>query len=297
MVGSATRKMLKTKGYENIFFREHSKLELKDNDAVLSYFRKNKFDVVINAAAKVGGILTNQNNPYDFISENITIQSNLIESSRLTGVNKFIFLGSSCAYPKFAKQPIKEECLLSGSLEPTNQYYAIAKIAGVMSCMAVKKQYGMNAISLMPTNLYGKNDNFDLNTSHVLPALIRKFHDAKINNNSNVGLWGSGEPLREFLHVKDLASAIVFCLENNLQDNIYNIGYGEEFSIKKLALLIQQIVGHTGTISWDKTKPDGTPRKLLDSSKILKSGWKAKISLEEGIKEVYEYYKMERSLH
>lgn len=297
MVGSATKEMLQTKGYKNIFFREHSQLELRGKDSVLAYFLKNKFDVVINAAAKVGGILTNHHNPYDFISENIAIQSNLIDGSRLTGVNKFIFLGSSCAYPKLSKQPIKEECLLTGSLEPTNQYYAIAKIAGVMSCMAVKKQYGMNAISLMPTNLYGKNDNFDLNTSHVLPALIRKFHDAKINNNSNVELWGSGEPLREFLHVKDLASAIVFSLENNLQDNIYNIGYGEELSIKKLALLIRQIVGHTGTISWDKTKPDGTPRKLLDSSKILKSGWKAKISLDEGIKEVYEYYKMKRSLH
>jgi GDP-L-fucose synthase len=246
--------------------------------------------VVINAAAKVGGILANNEFPYQFIMENLQIQNNLIDTSLKSGVEKFIFLGSSCIYPKLSPQPLREEYLLTNSLEPTNEWYAIAKITGVKACEAIRRQFNKDYVSLMPTNLYGINDNFDLNTSHVLPAMIRKFHEGKVNNKTSVTLWGSGTPMREFLHVDDLAAAVVFTLENKLPDYLYNIGTGEDLTIKKLAETIQKIVGYHGQIEWDTSKPDGTPRKLLDVSKMHTLGWKHSIRLEEGIQKVYTWF-------
>lgn len=294
MVGSAIWRSLEANGYMNLIGRTSAELDLRDQAAVDSFYLEEKPDAVIDAAARVGGILANNNYPFQFIMENMQIQNNLIDGANKHGVKKFIFLGSSCIYPKMASQPLKEEYLLTGPLEPTNEWYAIAKISGVKSCEAIRKQYGKDFVSLMPTNLYGPNDNFDLETSHVLPAMIRKFHEAKqsmVNGkHSNVTLWGSGTPMREFLHVDDMADAVVYAFENQLPDNLYNIGTGTDLTIKELAELIQSTVGHKGEIIWDSTKPDGTPRKLMDISKMSMAGWQANIGLEEGILDTYQWF-------
>ncbi|MEB2780428.1 GDP-L-fucose synthase [Algoriphagus sp. C2-6-M1] len=298
MVGSAIWRALEAKGYSNLIGKTSKDLDLRNQQAVSAFFQEEKPDVVIDAAARVGGILANNDYPYQFLMENMQIQNNLIDFSLKADVQKFIFLGSSCIYPKLAQQPLKEEYLLTGPLEPTNEWYAIAKITGVKACEAIRKQFGKDYISLMPTNLYGPNDNFDLNTSHVLPAMIRKFHEAKNSNNKPfsgelvepVELWGSGTPMREFLFVEDLADAVVYALENRFQDNLYNVGTGVDLTIKELAELIQKIVGHTGEIKWDSSKPNGTPRKLMDVSKMEQAGWKAKVGLEEGIKKTYQWF-------
>ena len=290
MVGSAIWNALKAKGYENLIGKNSKELDLRNQQAVLDFFTQEKPDVVIDAAARVGGILANNDYPYTFLMENMQIQNNLIENALQQNVSKFIFLGSSCIYPKLAPQPLKEDCLLTASLEPTNEWYAIAKISGVKSCEAIRKQYGKDFVSLMPTNLYGPNDNFDLQTSHVLPAMMRKFHEAKLNNHAPVTLWGSGTPMREFLHVKDLAEAVVFATENTFEENLYNIGTGVDLTIKSLAELIQKTVGHQGEIIWDSAKPDGTPKKLMDVTKMEKQGWKAKITLEDGIQTTYKWF-------
>ena len=289
MVGSACHRLFQLKGYKNLIFKTSKELDLRNQIEVSSFFEEQKPDAVIIAAARVGGIHANDIYGYDFLMDNLQIQNNLINASEKNNVDKVIFLGSSCIYPKMAPQPLKEEYLLTGSLEETNQWYAIAKIAGVKSIEALNKYKNKNYVSLMPTNLYGQNDNYDLNNSHVLPALIRKFHEAKINNHSEVVLWGSGEPLREFLYVDDLAEAILFCIVNDLDSDLYNVGSGHEISIKELAILIQQIIGHKGEIIWDKNKPNGTPRKILDSSKLLSIGWNPKFGLYEGIKKVYSH--------
>lgn len=290
MVGSAIWRILEGKGYNNLIGAHRKELDLRNHKAVNDFMQENKPDVVIDAAAKVGGILANNNFPYQFLMENMQIQNNLIDVAHCLEVKKFIFLGSSCIYPKLAPQPLKEEYLLTDSLEATNEWYALAKITGVKACEAIRKQFGKDFVSLMPTNLYGPNDNFDLNSSHVLPAMIRKFHEAKENNNSVVGLWGSGTPMREFLFVDDLAEAAVFALENILPDNLYNVGTGTDLTIKDLASTIQKIVGHSGEIIWDDTKPDGTPRKLMDVSKMHNIGWKHQVNLEDGIKKTYNWF-------
>lgn len=290
MVGSAIWNALQAKGYNNLIGKTSAELDLKNQAAVQDFFAAEKFDIVIDAAARVGGILANNDYPYTFLMENMQIQNNLIDTALQHNVEKFIFLGSSCIYPKLAPQPLKEECLLTSSLEPTNEWYAIAKISGVKSCEAIRKQFGKDFVSLMPTNLYGPNDNYDLHTSHVLPAMIRKFHEAKINAAATVTLWGSGSPMREFLHVHDLADAVVFALENPFSENLYNIGTGVDLTIKELAQLIQKTVGFEGEIIWDSSKPDGTPRKLMDVSKMANQGWKAKISLAEGIQSTYNWF-------
>ena len=290
MVGSACLRLFKLRGYKNLIFKTSKELDLRNQMEVNSFFEDQKPDAVIIAAARVGGIHANNTYGYDFLIDNLQIQNNLISASEKNNVGKVIFLGSSCIYPKMAPQPLKEEHLLTGSLEETNQWYAIAKIAGLKSIEALNKYKNKNYVSLMPTNLYGQNDNYDLNNSHVLPALIRKFHEAKINNHSEVVLWGSGEPLREFLYVDDLAEAILFSLENDLDSDLYNVGSSHEISIKELAIMIQQIIGHKGEIIWDNNMPNGTPRKLLDSSKLLKMGWSHKIDLKTGIKQVYKNY-------
>tara|TARA_R110002012_G_scaffold50755_3_gene131239 strand:- start:13708 stop:14616 length:909 start_codon:yes stop_codon:yes gene_type:complete len=290
MVGSAIWRALEAKGYSNLIGKTSKELDLRNQTEVADFFATEKPEVIIDAAARVGGILANNNYPYQFLIENMQIQNNLIDSSLQADVEKFIFLGSSCIYPKLAPQPLKEDYLLTGPLEPTNEWYAIAKITGVKACEAIRKQFGKDYISLMPTNLYGTYDNFDLNTSHVLPAMIRKFHEAKENGNTPVELWGSGTPMREFLFVEDLADAVVYALENKFQDNLYNVGTGTDLTIKELAEIIQKTVGHTGEIIWDASKPDGTPRKLMDVSKMESAGWKATVGLEEGIKRTYEWF-------
>jgi GDP-L-fucose synthase len=290
MVGSAIWRILTAKGYTNLIGRNSKELDLKDQQAVSDFILKTKPDVIIDAAAKVGGILANNNFPYPFLMENMQIQNNLIDAAHRFGVEKFIFLGSSCIYPKLAPQPLKEEYLLTDSLEPTNEWYALAKITGVKACQAIRNQFGKDFVSLMPTNLYGIHDNFDLTSSHVLPAMIRKFHEAKLNDNAKVVLWGSGKPMREFLFVEDMAEAVVFALENVLPDYLYNVGTGEDLTIKQLAETIQKIVGHQGTIVWDDTKPDGTPRKLMDISKMHTLGWKHQVNLEEGIAKTYNWF-------
>lgn len=290
MVGSAIWRALEAKGFSNLIGRSSNELDLRNQQAVSDFFQTEKPDVVIDAAARVGGILANSNYPYQFLMENMQIQNNLIDSSLKYDVQKFIFLGSSCIYPKLAPQPLKEEYLLTSALEPTNEWYAIAKITGVKACEAIRKQFGKDYISLMPTNLYGPFDNFDLNTSHVLPAMMRKFHEAKLAGNQPVELWGSGTPMREFLYVEDLADAVVFALENQFKDNLYNVGTGVDLTINALAELIQKKVGHEGDIIWDSTKPDGTPRKLMDVSKMEQAGWKAKVGLEDGIKRTYSWF-------
>ena len=289
MVGSAIWGSLVNKGYTNLVGKTSKSLDLTNQALVNQFFANEGIEVVIDAAARVGGILANQNYPYQFLMQNLQIQNNLIDASHKFDVKKFIFLGSSCIYPKFAKQPLKEEYLLTDSLEPTNEWYAIAKIAGVKACQAIRNQYQKDFISLMPTNLYGYEDNFDLKTSHVLPAMIRKFHEAK-NNNADVVLWGSGTPMREFLFVDDLAEAVVYALENRLQDYLYNVGTGKDITIKELAETIQKIVGHQGKIVWDDSKPDGTPRKLMDVSKMKSEGWEYSTELEEGIQLTYNWF-------
>lgn len=289
MVGSAVKRVLKKEGYTNIIGKTSKELDLKDALAVKKYFETEQPEVVIDAAARVGGILANNEYPYQFLMENMQIQNNLINQSLKSNIGKFIFLGSSCIYPKLAPQPLKEECLLTDSLEPTNEWYALAKITGVKACEAIRKQFNKDFVSLMPTNLYGTHDNFDLKTSHVLPAMLRKFHEAKLNNDP-VELWGSGTPMREFLFVDDMAKSVVFALENVLPEHLYNVGTGEDLTIKELAESIQKVVGHKGKIVWDSTKPDGTPRKLMDVSKMHKLGWKHKVGLKEGIEKTYDWF-------
>jgi len=290
MVGSASWRILEKEGYKNIIGRTSKELDLRNQVDVNKFFEVENPDVVIDAAARVGGILANNDYPYQFLMENMQIQNNLIDAALQHRVEKFIFLGSSCIYPKFAPQPLKEEYLLTNSLEPTNEWYAIAKITGVKTCQAIRKQFGKDFVSLMPTNLYGTHDNFDLNTSHVLPAMIRKFHEAKENDHAPVTLWGSGTPMREFLFVDDMASSVIFALENTLPEHLYNVGTGEDLTIKDLAELIKRTVGHQGEIIWDSSKPDGTPRKLMDISKMHALGWKHQVELEDGIKRTYEWF-------
>ncbi len=290
MVGSAIWRTLSAKGYTNLIGSTSKELDLRNQQAVQDFIQKIKPDVIIDAAAKVGGILANNNFPFQFLMENMQIQNNLIDAAHHFGVEKFIFLGSSCIYPKLAPQPLKEEYLLTGPLEPTNEWYALAKITGVKACQALRNQFGKDYVSLMPTNLYGTHDNFDLTSSHVLPAMMRKFHEAKNNNHAAVTLWGSGTPMREFLFVDDMAQAVVFGLENTLPDYLYNVGTGEDLTIKQLAETIQKIVGHQGDIVWDSSKPDGTPRKLMDISKMHALGWKHKVDLEEGIQKTYDWF-------
>jgi GDP-L-fucose synthase len=290
MVGSAIWRALEKKGYSNLIGKTSAELDLRNQQAVTDFYTKEQPEVVIDAAAKVGGILANNDFPYQFLMENMQIQNNLIDGAHKTGIEKFIFLGSSCIYPKFAPQPLKEEYLLTDSLEPTNEWYAIAKISGLKACQAIRNQYEKDYVSLMPTNLYGYFDNFDLKSSHVLPAMIRKFHEAKVNGNLPVRLWGSGTPLREFLFVDDMAEAVVFALENELPEFLYNIGSGKDITIGQLAVIIQNIVGHNGYIIWDQTKPDGTPKKLLDVTKIKKLGWEYSTGLNEGIKKTYQWF-------
>ena len=290
LVGSAIVRALEANGFDNIITKTRSELDLLDTKAVTDFFATEKPDYVFLAAAKVGGIMANKNAPADFIFENLTIQNNIIANAHKNKVKKLLFLGSSCIYPKLATQPIKEEYLLTGALEPTNDAYAIAKIAGIMMCQSYRKQYGDNFISVMPTNLYGINDNFDLETSHVLPALIRRFHEAKISNASSVTLWGSGSPMREFLYVDDLASACLHLMDTYDEGEIVNIGTGEDITIKELAETIKGVVGYEGKIEWDTTKPDGTPRKLLDVSKLHALGFHHTISLKDGIALTYNWY-------
>jgi len=290
MVGSAIWRALSSKGYNNLIGKTSRELDLRNQSQVVKFFEQERPDVVIDAAARVGGILANNEYPYNFLMENLQIQNNLIDYSLKFDVQKFIFLGSSCIYPKFAPQPLKEEYLLTDSLEPTNEWYAIAKISGVKSCEAIRKQFDKDFVSLMPTNLYGPYDNFDLKTSHVLPAMIRKFHEAKINGNTTVSLWGSGSPKREFLYVEDLAEAVLYALEHKLKEHLYNVGSGVDLSIKSLAEKIQNVVGHQGDISWDSSKPDGTPRKLMDVTKLENQGWKYKTRLDEGIELTYDWF-------
>lgn len=290
LVGSAIVRNLKEKGYDNLILKTHAELDLINQEEVNKFFIKEKPEYVFLAAAKVGGIYANDTCPADFIYDNLMIASNVIKASHDNKVKKLLFLGSSCIYPKFAKQPIKESELLTGMLEPTNEAYAVAKISGLEMCKFFKRQYGDNFISCMPTNLYGPNDNFDLKTSHVMPALIRKIHEAKVNNFDNVEIWGTGTPKREFLHVEDMADACVFLMNNYDGEQHVNIGTGEEITIKDLALLIKKVVGYNGNIIFNKEMKDGTPRKLCDVSKLNKMGWKYSISLENGIRETYEWY-------
>jgi GDP-L-fucose synthase len=287
MVGSAIWRRLEREGYENLIGRTSAQLDLKNQAAVVSFFEKERPDYVFLAAAKVGGILANNVYRGEFLYDNLMIQSNTIDAAYHSGVKKLMFLGSSCIYPKLAPQPLKEEYLLTGLLETTNEPYAIAKIAGIKLCDAYRSQYGCNFISVMPTNLYGPNDNYDLNSSHVLPALVRKFHEAKIGGDAVVTLWGSGKPRREFLHVDDLAAACLFLMQEYNEPGFVNIGTGVDLEIGELARMIARIAGFTGAIAYDGSKPDGTPRKLMDVTKLSKLGWKASITLEQGLKRTY----------
>ena len=291
MVGSAILRGMYKKGHDNVIFRKSNELDLRNQSQVNDFFKKEKPTHVFLAAAKVGGILANNTYRGEFLYENLMIQNNVIHAAYQTGVKKLMFLGSSCIYPKLAPQPLKEEYLLTGLLESTNEPYAIAKIAGIKMCDAYRAQYGCNFISVMPTNLYGPNDNYDLQNSHVLPALIRKFLTAKKNNDPSVTMWGTGKPLREFLHADDLADACLFLMDNFNEEGFVNIGTGEDLPILELAQLVQKTVGYEGKIELDTTKPDGTPRKLMDVSKLHNMGWRHKISLEEGIKKVVEQVK------
>jgi GDP-L-fucose synthase len=291
MVGSAILRNLYRNGFENVIFRKSSELDLRDQVAVKTFFQKERPEFVFLAAAKVGGILANNTYRAEFIYDNLCIQNNVIHNAHVSGVQKLMFLGSSCIYPKMAAQPMREEALLTGLLEPTNEPYAIAKIAGIKMCDAYRAQYGSNFVSVMPTNLYGPNDNYDIQNSHVLPALIRKFLTAKSENQPTVELWGTGKPLREFLHVDDLAEACMFLMHSYNEAGFVNIGVGTDLSILELAQLVQKIVGYKGEIKLDSSKPDGTPRKLMDVSKLNNMGWTAKISLEEGIKTVVDEVK------
>jgi GDP-L-fucose synthase len=292
MVGSAIKLDLESNGYMNIITASSSELDLRDQNKVNQFIKAHKPEVVIIAAARVGGILANNEYPWQFLYDNLMIEANLINASHLNDVKDLVFLGSSCIYPKLAPQPLKEEYLLTGALEPTNEWYAIAKIAGIKLCQSLNKQFGRKYISMMPTNLYGPRDNFDLKTSHVLPAMIRKFHEAKQNGHTAVPLWGSGSPMREFLHVEDLAKSVRFVLEYEgaIEHDLLNAGTGVDLTIKELAETVQKVVGHKGKISWDSSKPDGTPRKLMDVSLLETLGWKAEIKLADGIKETYGWF-------
>ena len=287
LVGSSLVRLLQKEGFSNILTKSSSELDLRSSNLVTDFFQKNKIDYVFLAAAKVGGILANNTQRAEFIYDNLMIQNNVIHNAHLSGVKKLLFLGSSCIYPKMASQPISEDSLLTDTLEPTNEPYAIAKIAGIKMCDAYRSQYGSNFISVMPTNMYGPNDNYDLATSHVLPALIRKFHEAKQNNLKTVSIWGDGSPMREFMHVDDCAKACLFLMEKYDDEGVINIGTGVDVTIKELAANIQKVVGFDGNISFDTSKPNGTPRKLLNISKIENLGWKHTISLEDGLKMVY----------
>jgi GDP-L-fucose synthase len=291
LVGSAIVRAIESEGKHTWIGQARSELDLLDRQAVFKYLAGEKPDAVVIAAAKVGGIQANDTYPVEFLSENLQIEVNLMDGAHAAGIPRLLFLGSSCVYPKLAQQPIKEEYLLTGELEKTNEAYALAKISGLKLVGAYRNQFGLKWISAMPTNMYGAGDNFDLENSHVLPALIRKFHDAKTRGDDKVTLWGSGSPLREFLHADDLASACAFLLENYDDEIAINVGTGKDISIKELAVLVKGIVGFEGTIDWDSTKPDGTPRKLLDVSRMSALGWKPTISLEEGIRSTYDWYK------
>jgi len=290
LVGSALVRRLKVEGFENLLTRDRAELDLRDDRAVARFFAEEKPAITVLAAAKVGGIKANNDLPVEFLVENLQVQNNVIRSAYDSGARKLLFLGSSCIYPKHAPQPIPESALLSGPLEPTNEAYAIAKIAGIKLCQAYAQEYGANFISAMPTNLYGPNDNFDLETSHVLPALLRKAHTAKEEGRRELVVWGSGRPRREFLHVDDLAAACLFLLESYDSPEIINVGCGEDISIRELAELICDVVGFEGELAWDTTKPDGTPRKLLDVSKIHALGWQHRIGFRDGIARTYEWF-------
>jgi GDP-L-fucose synthase len=290
LVGSAIQRRLLRNGYSNLVGRAHDELDLRDQGAVRAFFAAERPEYVFAAAAKVGGILANSTYPGDFIADNLQIQTNLITAAHAHGVRKFLFLGSSCIFPKHAPQPMREEHLLSGPLEPTNEWYAVAKIAGIKLVQGLRRQYGFCGISLMPTNLYGPGDNFGLESSHVLPALIRKFHEAKQSGAGSVTVWGTGEPRREFLHVDDLADAALFLMENYDEEEIINVGTGEDVSIAELANMVREAVGFEGDIAYDTSKPDGTPRKLLDVTRLHAVGWHAQIRLEQGIRQTYAWY-------
>lgn len=289
MVGTALTRLLRARG-ENIITVSRSDLDLRDQSAVLSWLRRNRPDVILFAAARVGGILANETYPADFIYDNLTISSNVIHGAHAAGVDRLVFLGSSCIYPKFAPQPIREDSLLTGPLEPTNEWYAIAKIAGIKLCQAYRKQYGRRYISVMPCNLYGPKDNFDLTSSHVIPALVRKFHEARQSKADSVVVWGTGTPLREFLHVDDLAKGVAYCMDRYDGYEHINCGAGSDVSISDLAEIVRNVVGFEGSIVFDKTKPDGTPRKLMDSSRIREFGWLPTIDLSEGISNTYQWF-------
>jgi len=291
MVGSALVRRLKAEGFANLLTRDRSRLDLSDESAVTKFFAEARPDIVILAAAKVGGIKANNDYPVEFLFDNLRIQNNVIRSGYQTGIRKLLFLGSSCIYPKLAPQPIPESALLTGPLEPTNESYAIAKIAGIKLCQAYAREYRANFISVMPANLYGPNDNFDLETSHVLPALVRKAHEVKVRQDQKLIVWGTGKPRREFLHVDDLASACVLILEKYDSPEIINVGCGEDISIRELAELICNVVGFDGELAWDTTKPDGTPRRLLDVTKLRALGWKPAIPLRDGIARTYEWFR------
>jgi len=290
LVGAAIVRQLQREGYSRLITRTHAELDLTSQSAVQEFFAAARPDFVFMAAAKVGGIQANNSYPADFIRDNLQIELNVIDAAYKTGAQKLLFLGSSCIYPKFAPQPMPEDCLLTGPLEQTNEWYAIAKIAGIKLCQAYRRQYGFNAISLMPTNLYGPGDNFHLANSHVLPALIRKFHEAKTNAAKEVVVWGTGSPRREFLHVDDLADAAVFLMREYAGEEIVNVGVGHDLTIDELANLVREVVGFAGEIGYDVSKPDGTPRKLLDVSKLTKLGWQAHISLRQGVEETYRWF-------
>ena len=290
LVGSAIVRALQAQGFSNLLQKTRKELDLLNQQNVGAFFKKERPEIVYLAAAKVGGIFANKTHPAEFIYENLMVQTNVIEAAHQSGVKKLLFLGSSCVYPRMAVQPIKEEYFQSGALEPTNRAYATAKISGIVTCQSYAEEYGSNFISVMPTNLYGPNDNFDLKHSHVLPALIRKFHEAKQGQKKEVTLWGTGAPLREFLHVDDLADACIFLMRKYDEPEIINVGSGEDISIKDLALLVKKITGFKGAIIWDSSKPDGTPRKLLDVTRLHALGWRHKISLTQGIKETYAWY-------
>jgi GDP-L-fucose synthase len=290
LVGSAIWRELERLGHRRLIGRARTEVDLLDAEAVRQFYRKEQPEYVVLAAAKVGGILANDRQPAGFLFENLQIQNNVIHGAYEAGVKKLLFLGSSCIYPKLAPQPLVEASLLSGPLEPTNEWYAVAKIAGIKMCQAYRRQYGRDFISAMPTNLYGQNDNYDLQSSHVLPALLRKFHEARTNQAPNVTCWGTGTPLREFLHVDDLARACVFLLEHYSEEQFINVGSGRELSIRDLAHLVKKSVEYPGEIVWDASKPDGTPRKFMDSSRIFALGWKPRIALETGIAQVYQDY-------
>lgn len=290
LVGSAIVRALRKAGFENVLERDRHQVDLENTASVDAFFVAEKPEFVFMAAAKVGGILANETYPVDFLRKNLLIETNIIEAAWKNGCKKFEFLGSSCIYPKFAPQPMKEEHLLTGSLEPTNEWYAIAKITGIKLCQAYRKQYGFDAISLMPTNLYGPGDNFELKGSHVLPALIRKFHEAKLVGAKDVVMWGTGTPRREFLHVDDLAEACIHLMQHYSDPEIVNVGTGTDLTIRELAEMVKSVIGFTGEIVQDLTKPDGTPQKLLDVSKLERLGWKAKIGLKEGIESTYRWF-------